>query len=273
MQSTPLNNNKRKIIEISPESQEATKHTMETNDLIQLIKDTINANLNEKLQTLPTKADIEEIKTQIGTVSTEVNTIKLENQQLKEELVKVKKENEDQKRNIRWLENQFKSNKLFIKGLNASKNPINEVESMFKVSLKMNINIISSRKIFERNGKMAVIVELESSKAIDEVFQNTRKLAGTKISIERDMIPTKQDHKKAFLILKKQLQEINKEHKVIVREDRLKINEKWFKWNNENKLISGNTDGKSELTKIYGEKITSINLEFDNIIYEANTKN
>ena len=69
-------------------------------------------------------------------------------------------------------------------------------------------------------------MELESSKSIDEVFQNTRKLAGTTISIERDMIPTKQIHKKAFLILKKQLQEINKEHKVIVREDRLKINEK-----------------------------------------------
>ena len=92
MQSTPLNNNKRKIIEISPESQE-TNRTMEANDLIQLIKDTINTNLNEKLQTLPSKADIEEIKTQIGTVSTEVKAIKLENQQLKEELVKVKKEN------------------------------------------------------------------------------------------------------------------------------------------------------------------------------------
>lgn len=273
MQRTPPNNYKRKIIETSPESQEVLQRKMEANDLVQLIRDTINTNLDEKLKTLPTKADLEEIKTQIGTVNTEVNALKIENQQLREELVKVKKENEDNKKDIAWLENQVRPNKLFIKGIKAAKSPREEVERMFKEQLQINTLIISVRKIFERNGKMAVIVELESAKSLDEVFKNTRKLAGSSISVERDMIPNKQEHKKASLILKRKLQEISKEHKVIVREDRLKIKDQWFKWNRENKLVSGNTDGKTELLKIFGEQINTLNLDYDYIMHDSNTKN
>lgn len=273
MQSSTSSDNqtaKRKHTEFSPETNKVTDKSMDTTELVNLIRNTINANLDERLKELPTKADLNEIKAEINS---EVYALRLENKCLKEELTKVKKENEDNKRDIAWLENQVKSNKLFIKGLTASKSPIKEVENMFDSKLNLKLNIISARKIFERNEKMAVLVELESAQAIEEVFKNTRKLTGSSISIERDMIPNKQTHKRASLILRKQILSISRDHKIIIREDRLKINDRWFKWNKENKLMAGNSDGKTELLKLYGEKINSVNFEFDQIMMEQNPKN
>lgn len=198
---------KRSHTELSPET------TMETNDLIKLIRDTINKNLDEKLKELPTKADIEEIKVEIGAVNSEVTNLRLENKQLKEELDKVKKESDENIRDLNWLQHQIQSRNIFIRGLNVSSSPTKEVITMFKDKLEISPKIRSARKIFENNGKMTVIVEMETAISIQDVLKNTRKLAGTDIYIERDIIPKKQQMKKVSLLLKKKILAISKKHK------------------------------------------------------------
>lgn len=276
MQRTPIKNiqaAKRKIVEIDPENREAGNDltgNMNIDDIVKLIKTTIITNLDEKLNNLPTKKDLEDVKNEI---SSEVNTLRLENKNLKEEMAKIKKENDENKKDIQWLQNQVTSNKLLIRGLASNKEPSVEVQTFFKEKLEISPNVQTVRKIFDRDDKMTVVVELGSYQELVNVLKNTGKLAGSSISVQRDLIPKKQQQKKAFLILKKKILGVNKEHKVVVRDDKLKIKDTWFKWNNENKLVSGNSDGESALTRIYGEPIKSINIKYEDIIQELNPKN
>lgn len=265
---------KRKHNEISsPEKPKSSTSNMEPTELIKLIKETINSNLDEKLKSLPTKADIEDIKCEIIAISTDINALKSENQSLKEELSKVKIENSQYKKDITWLENQIRSSKLFIKGLPSAKNPKEEVQKLFREKLNVTASTKNVRKVFDRNGKMAVIAELENEDALQQIFRNTKKLSGSDISIERDMIPNKQQHKKTFLILRKQILAVSKQHKVVVREDKLKIKDRWFKWNSDHKLVSGNADGEKELVKLYGEDIKTICLNYYQLNDDSYPKN
>lgn len=120
---------------------------------------------------------------------------------------------------------------------------------------------------------MTVIVEMETAISIQDVLKNTRKLAGTDVYIERDIIPKKQQMKKVSLLLKKKILAISKKHKIQIREDRMKIKDRWFNWNNDRKLVSGNAEGETELVKLYGEEIKAINLEFEKLLNELPAKN
>lgn len=279
MQRTPPESNnrssKRVFSELSPDTENKVEPAkiMDSENLIQVIKDTINKNLDEKLKMLATKNDLEDIKGEIMAVNTEITTLRQENRDLKEELSKVKKDNEDKTKDIHWLENQIKSNKLFIKGLSASKNTMSEVKNMFREKLNLSPKITSVRKVFERNNTMAVIVELNTPDDIEDIFKNTKMLAGSKISIERDLIPNRQERKKVALHLKKKILDISKEHKVMVREDKIKIKDQWFKWDKFNKFITGNVGGKEELIKIYGDKMLNVNTDYDVNLNEFMSKN
>lgn len=246
---------------------------MDPNDLIKIIKETINSNLDEKLKTLPTKSDIEDLKVEIVGIGADVSALKRENQELKDELNKVQQENNQFKKDINWLQNQIKPNKLFIKGITSSKNPMEEAKNLFRDKLNISTTIKYVKKVFDRNGKMAIIIELENEQAIQEVFRNTKKLAGSNITIERDMIPTKQLHKRIFLILKKKILSLSKQHKIVVREDKMKIKDQWFKWNSKNKLVSGNDDGEQEFEKLYGDVKKNICLNYDQFFEELYPKN
>lgn len=53
----------------------------------------------------------------------------------------------------------------------------------------------------------------------------------------------------------------------------MKIKDRWFNWNNDRKLVSGNAEGETELVKLYGEEIKAINLEFEKLLNELPAKN
>ena len=46
---------------------------------------------------------------------------------------------------------------------------------------------------------MAVIVELDSARSLNEVFKNTHKLTRTSVSVKRDLAPNKWERKKDCL--------------------------------------------------------------------------
>ena len=138
-------------------------------------------------------------------VSNEVEALRFENKQLKEEVEKLKRDKEVDRKNLMWLEHQTCNKKLIFKGLPKENSPRNAIIKACKDILKIEASISSARKVFERNGKMSVAAEFESTADVAKIFQNTKKLTGTAIQIERDLMPLKQEKKKIFLHLKKKI--------------------------------------------------------------------
>lgn len=108
---------------------------------------------------------------------------------------------------------------------------------------------------------------------MQKYFKIQKKLAGTKISVERDILPLKQEKKKVFLQIKKKVLNISKKHKVMVRDDKLKIKDKWFAWNGENKLMCGKEDGRDALKSLYGDEVENLDLDYENILKNMYSKN
>lgn len=115
--------------------------------------------------------------------------------------------------------------------------------------------------------------EFSSGEMVQKVFQNTKNLAGSKIIVERDLTHEKQQDKRVMLELKKKLKEINRNTRVMVRSARLKIDENWFWWNKQKKLVSGTNDVNKLLQTLYGEGINSVNLNYYEILNNLSSKN
>lgn len=267
--STP----KRKISEISPEENMAKKPVgnMDITDLMNMMKTTMNTLLEEKLQNLPTKSDLDEVKSEITLASAEIGALRTENKKLKEEIQELKDMRREDVNNIRWLEHQIKNTKLIFKGVSSESSATDSVYKVCMENLKINPNIISAHKLFERNGTQTVIAEFENESSVSEVLKSTKNLAGTSISIDRDLNPRRQRNKRAMLILRKQILSETKMHKVIVRDDKLKIKDKWFAWNMKNELVCGNQKGEHALKTIYGDNLKTINC--NNVFEEMDSKN
>lgn len=276
MASTPSSvshQTKRSHHELSPENESDFVGKVKTIDLMNMIKETINNNLDEKLKNVATKSDMEEIKYEIGAVNKEILALKSENIQLKEEIAILKREKEVTTKNLIWLEQQTCNKKLIFKGVLKNDSPKKAIRSICTDILKIDIGILTAKKIFEKDDHMSVIVEFESSLAVANVFKNTKKLAGTKISVERDILPLKQEKKKVFLQIRKKILNISKKHKIIVRDDKLKIKDKWFVWNAENILICGKEKGVDVLKGLYGEDVENLDLNYENLLKNMYSKN
>lgn len=264
---------KRRNVELSPEKDENLVGNMKIANLMNVIKGVINESFDEKLKNVATKSDIDGIKNEINAVSNEMEVLKQENVQLKEEVEMLKREKEVDKKNLLWLANQTSNKKLIFKGLKKESNTKNAIRKTCKDILKVDVSISSARKIFEKEGKMSVAVEFETSTEISKIFKNTNKLSGTSIQIERDLMPIKQEKKKAFLQLKKKLLNFSKKYKIMVRDEKLKVEDKWFIWNSENKLVCGKQNGLKVLEDLYGEEVKELDLKYETMFNNFQAKN
>lgn len=101
---------KRKLLETSPEEtnmNEKPVGNMEVGELMDLMKTTMNCLLEEKLSNLPTKQDIEELKTGMAMAASEISDLKAENRKLKEELEILKLKLREDENNMIWLEHNI----------------------------------------------------------------------------------------------------------------------------------------------------------------------
>lgn len=264
---------KRRNVELSPEKEINLVGSMKITELMSVIKDAINNSLDEKLINLATKSDIDDIKNDIGVVNNDVAALRKENIQLKKEIDNLKREKIEDRKNLIWLNNQICNKKLIFKGLTKENNCLSAIRKTCKDKLKVDANIVTAKKIFERNGKMSVAVEFESTADISNIFKNTKKLSGSTIHVERDLMPLKQEKKKIFLRMKKSLLELSKKHKVMVRDDKLKVDDKWFIWDSDNKLICDKEDGSKILEDLYGEEVKSLDLSYEKFLENMGSKN
>ncbi|XP_065355374.1 uncharacterized protein LOC135949851 [Calliphora vicina] len=268
-QQTP----KRKINEISPEKTATQNEVgkMSTSELIDLMAKIFD----DKLKNMPTKNDILEVKENIMEVKSEVRKLADENKVLEDEIKNLKKEREEDQKRMRRLEEALGRKKLIIKGLEAQKSCYSAVKNMFKDDLKLStkVEIEQTKKIFERNNKMTVMVELKSVEMVMEIFKHVKNLKGKPIYIERDLCLERQTDKKIMLQLKQCLLKADKNKKVTVKDDKLVVDEKRFFWNKNKILMSGQNTGEEVLRQLYGEKVRDLNFNYKAFFETINPKN
>lgn len=73
-----------------------------------------------------------------------------------------------------------------------------------------------------------------------------------------------------MLQLKKKLQPLAREQKILVRNDRMKINKEWFYYNKDKILMSDGKNGKEVLEKIYKDKLNQINFNNKELLIQKN---
>lgn len=120
---------------------------------------------------------------------------------------------------------------------------------------------------------MAVLVEMENGTQITEIFKNIRNLSGSAIGVERDLNKERQVDKKALLQVKKTLWNNNQSHRISIRNDRMRIGDKWFSWNKDKNLVCGSSNGMVELQNLYGNNLGNISFNYKSIVDNINQKN
>lgn len=267
-------NVKRRLMETSPDNS-ALVGSMSTMELMKVMQEAMSKLLDDKLENLPTKSDILDIKTHMEGVKSDVNRLTNENEELKREIKALREEKEEDRKRLQRLEDQLGRSKLIIRGLPNQKSLYGAVNKIFQHNLKMNteLDIENVKKIQETGDKMTVIVEFQSSRTVREVLKSTKMLAGSSVFIERDLSGMRLQKKKVMLLLKKELQKINKDKKIGVRGEQLVTEGKTFYWNLKNKLMCGQSCGAEILQNIFGKDIQTINLSYDQLVANLIAKN
>lgn len=276
---SPVSNNesqqtKRRLIETSPEKGNMAKKpvgNMDVGELMQMMRTTMNTLLEEKLENLPTKKDLEDVKSEITVVAAEMGALKAENEKLKEEVEMLKNMRREDEANIKWLEHQIKSTKLVFKGVTFDKSATNSIVRVCMENLKVQPNILSARTVAVRNGFYTIIAEFESEKATTEVLKATGKLAGSSISVDKDLHPRRQRNKRAMLAVRREILAQSKKHKITIRDDKMVINNNWFTWSVNNELVCGKQQGETVLKTLYGVDLKMVN--YNDIFNRLESKN
>lgn len=268
---------KRKLAETSPEdmANQGVVGKMDVSVLMEMMQGSMATLLDEKLKKLPTKEDLDEVTTKVESFTTKMDEIVKENQLLKER-VRILEENRNKEHDvIVRLEEKMKRKNIIIRGIDTGKSNYEAVDQVIKSKLKIktSIEFENIRKLYENEGKMSVIVELNSERMVQEIFKHTGNLKDTGISIECDLGSERLKDKKVLLQLKKYILFISKSKAVSVRNDKMKIENNWFKYNKNKELVCGSQKAEDVLKSVYGDVIACLDLNYANIFNKLISKN
>lgn len=268
---------KRSLQETSPEQFSNLGPTqvgsMGISELMMYMQGAMATVFDEKLKNLPTKDDLECLHSEIGKLNNIVNELADENALLKDELQQVKTEHAKLTQEMHHIVNASKRRSLIFRGLDSSKQPATAVNTLcIEVMQIKNFKLAAARKIFEKNGEMAVVADLQSEEMVAEVFKNVKKLAKTTYSVERDISKERQLDKKVLLKIKKDLKSIDASLKIDVRDDKMKVGGKWFHFNSKKELCCGSFDGIQELKSLYKDNLDSYDFTFSKLAENLNKK-
>ena len=153
---------KRKFNETSPDM---AVGSMSANELMMIMNSSMATLLDDRMENLATKQDIQYVKNKVDSLSEKINLLVVENEALKKEVLLLKEEKCEDRRRILLLENQLKRKNLIFKGIPVNASPTEAVKNIIETKLKINspIEIIAGHKIFEKNRQMSVVVYSEQS--------------------------------------------------------------------------------------------------------------
>lgn len=181
--------------------------------------------MDQKIKKVATKDDLTKLTEDLATVNSKVSVLEEENKALKAALDKVVKEQEDDRKKLRYLEEHAKKNTLIFRNIPTKPSAQEAVQSVCKNYLKMKnkVEIVATRWISEKDAKMTVSAEFGNESTVDDILKSTKNLAGLTISISRDLSNEKLQQKKAMLQLRKRLLAIDENKQIQVRDYKLKV--------------------------------------------------
>jgi len=231
--------------------------------------------LAESLKNVATKDDVEELKQGMASVNQEIDSLRAENKELKERVLLLERELLDNDKNAAWIEKQIPCKKLVFRGLKKQRDIPDAVAKVLtdKLNIAAGGVIVHARKIAEHNGTMHVVAEFDSEKTTSLILKNKKKLAGTNISVEKDLGPRKQRNKKVLLYLRKKILSVSVIYSIGIEGDRMRIGDKWLSFNQQRQLVCGNQSGEDCLKELYGDIMSHINLDYQHIITQEIQKN
>lgn len=220
-----------------------------------------------------TKSDIGELKTQMGVVSQKIEKLEEENLALKEEIKCLKEERNTDRRELRRLSEAAKSKNVLVKGLSKDAANKEGISKLCRENLMLSdVRVCDTRIVFENKKSVGVVAELESSGMAKEVLQNSKKLAGSSIFVERDLCEERRTRKKVLLQLKKVILAADRSKKVFVKNDTVNVNGKWMSFDNRNVLVCEGQPAERVLKDIYGDSLNLNLLKYDILLQHLNVK-
>lgn len=221
-----------------------------------------------------TKTLLSEVSVEVQRLTNIVSELKSENAELRNEIKVIREVTNSKAKEMTRLEDQIKRRNVIIKGLPSSNAPNEAVKNLCTSTLNIDPNAVrikSVRKIFDRNSKMGVIAELDSEEEVYQILRNTNKLTGSQISIEKDLNNVKQEQKKVMLQLKKEITQADRSHRLTVRDERLRIGDNWFYWNQNQELACGRGEGVAQMEQIYGKRFDHVDFNYRSLLSKVNT--
>lgn len=222
-----------------------------------------------------TTVAVEKLGENLKSLLDEIKELREDNGKLRMELNQIKQEQQHDRQELSKVQDQIKKNNVIIKGVPSS-NSLPEAFSKVCVdNLKMTEAPLprTVKKIFDRNGSMGMVVELDSEGSVYSILNHARNLTGTRISVDRDISTARQEDKRVMLQLKKDIWAVDKSQRIQVRDDRIRIGDKLLQWNLNKELTSNNQNGAEVLKGIYGESIQTVSLDYYSIRNKLNVRN
>ncbi|KAL5274982.1 hypothetical protein ACFFRR_001155 [Megaselia abdita] len=209
-----------------------------------------------------------DIYDKIVKLNNEVNNLKEDNAKITLELNEWKRRTALLERDLAQVDKRQRRTNVIFKGLTENVSPKAAVEEVCAQLLSVtDIEVKGAKKTFQRDGKMSVVVELSDENMVSNVLKNAPKLRNSSISVDRDLTRDARQKKAAMMTIKRDLAGIDNTKKIIVRDDRMRVENQWFYWNGEKQLMSGNSDGKAILSNIFNGNsgLNGVNLEFNRV--------
>lgn len=267
---------KRKCTEISPEKMSSGESNvlagnMQLTDIINIIQGSITSVLDEKLKNLSTKDDVVEIKQTMQDCCSQIGNLRMENEALREEVNTLKAERKKDHQDLMRLVERSKSKNVVFRGISNDGSLKEKIQELCTKKLEIpDINLKNVRKLYETDAKVCGVAEFLTEEMAVNVLKNSKKLAGTSIFVDKDLCEEKQQNKKVMLKLKKHLKTLDSNQKIIVRDDKMRVNNEWFYWNNDKILMNGNRNGKETLENIFKDKIIVKNICYNHLLNQKN---
>lgn len=269
---------KRTLTETSPDEMPGSSKKLvgniQVSDLMNMMQKSMEGIMDEKLKNLATKSDFEDIKTNVAEIDKKCEDLKNENEILRSEINKLKAERERDNENLRRLVDQSKRKNVIFKGIKKQGSPKNSVENVCINVLKLNdLKIKMARTLYSNNGKIGVVAEMQTEEMVHKIFKNTKNLTGSTIIIERDLSEERQQDRKVLLQIKSAILQTDKTHKIFVRNDSLKIGNKWLHFSKNRELMSGSNKAETVLKELYGNKLADLNIDYMHLLKNVIQKN
>lgn len=233
----------------SPEEFQRSKRTVRTP-----IKNKLNVNMAEELkETMKQimKEMSDNMAEQLKEMTKEIRGIREEQQEYRRDIQALKEENQKLNKTVTILENKIeymekkeKKCNVIIKGLHVKENDVNEkVNTMLQEKLDIGIKV-KTIMIIPNNKGPIIVAQTESWKDKEAIMKSKNKLNGTNIYIENDL--TVEERVIQTTLRKMAKDEREKGNKVVVKYNKIIINNKTWVWDKKLKNLAPKTINEDE---------------------------